>query len=227
MGGYMTVIRADGYAPIFYFNTSDLIGGDHFAGSQSWLGAKAYNTDTKLWYYIKVDGTLGAYMDVPVTAVPFRPQMDTPLVTPVLTVHATYVANDYVGTSVAPMTFENCANGAGYGGYLVSGLLMDSAKQNALMELWVFDTSAITIPADSAPWDCTDADLRHLVCVMNFATYYASASNSVAKGIIDGGSARYQCGAALTTLYGALVNRSAGPAWASGDLSVKLTLVPD
>lgn len=156
--------------------------------------------------------------------------MSLPTVTPVLTVHATYVAGDYVGTSGAAMEFENCApgistSGGGGGGLVVGARLIDAAVQSIAAELWIFD-SAVTPPADSAAWTISDDDAKKLICVIPFSTYYASALNSISEGNPSGGAARFQCASDSTSLYGCLVTRGA-PTYASGDLTVRLTVLPD
>ena len=145
-------------------------------------------------------------------------------VTPVLTVHATYVANDYVGTSGAAMEFVGAARVVGGTGWILSARLIDYALQSVAAELWLFN-AAVTPPNDSAAWTITDADSLNLVCVIPFSIYYASAANSVAPGAPIA-PAVFQCGAALTSLYGCLVTRGA-PAYASGDVTVILSVLQD
>jgi hypothetical protein len=148
---------------------------------------------------------------------------DLPQATPVLTVHANYVSGDYVGTSGTAMEFQGCANIAGGGGWIVGAELIDYALQSVAMELWLF-SSAVTPPADSAAWTISDADALKLVAVIPFnaGDYYASALNSVCDGAPLNGSKRYICES--TSLYGCLVTRGA-PTFASGDLTVKLSLM--
>lgn len=143
-------------------------------------------------------------------------------VTPTLTVHATYVANDYVGTSGVPMTFAAVARVNG-GSFVPSKVLViDNALQSIAGELWLFD-SAVTPPADSAAWTISDADAAHVIDVIPVATYYASAANSVGVG----GSTRL-CKAAsgTTSIYGCFVTRGA-PAYADGDLTFILVAAQD
>lgn len=140
-------------------------------------------------------------------------------VSPTLTVHANYVANDYVGTSSSPMTFAAMARANGLSLMLDSLVIVDKALQSLALELWLFDT-AITPPADSAAWDISDADAAHCVgiVVVGASDYKASASNSVASVAIG---KRVKAAAADTALYGAFVTRGA-PTYASGDLTAVL-----
>ena len=156
--------------------------------------------------------------------------MSFPTVTPTLSTGGTYSANDYVGTNATPMEFTNCApavswSGGGGGGLIVGARLIDGALQSVSTELWVFD-STITAPNDNAAWSLSDADAKKLVCVIPFSTYYASALNSVAEGVPSGGAAKFQCAADSKSLYGCLVTRGA-PVYANGDVTVRLTVLPD
>jgi hypothetical protein len=144
-------------------------------------------------------------------------------VTPTLTVAATYVTGDYVGTSGVAMVFTGMVGNTGLG--IVNGaILIDAASQSLALELWLFDT-AVTPPADSAAWTISDADMKSLVCVIPFAaaSYYASAANSVCFGApVD---ARIYELNTFGSLYGCLVTRGS-PAYASGDLTVRLSTAP-
>lgn len=143
--------------------------------------------------------------------------------TPTLTVAASYAANDYVGTSSVPITFTNCARAAAGSGTIISAVLVDYALQSVAMELWLFDT-LITPPADSAAWTISDAHAAKCQGVIPFNTYYASALNSVAPGSSLGRG--FVCAAADRNLYGCLVTRGA-PAFATGDLTVRLMILQD
>lgn len=142
----------------------------------------------------------------------------TPLVTPVLTVHANYVSGDYVGTSASPMEFTGC----GSYGWLVGATLFDYAVQSLAAELWVFN-AAITPPNDSAAWAISDADILKCVAVIPFVAtdYYASSNNSICSGIPKF-SKKYS--SASGSLFGCIVTRGA-PTYASGDVSVSLSIL--
>jgi hypothetical protein len=145
-------------------------------------------------------------------------------VTPTLTVHATYAAGDYVGTSGVAMVFTGAALAAGAGGFLNGATLIDgSAAVGVAGELWVFN-ALVTPPDDSAAWSISDADAKKLVAVIPLSTYYASALNCVSQGQPDGGAKHFY--SADGNLYGCLVTRGA-PAYASGDVTIILSVVPD
>jgi hypothetical protein len=148
-------------------------------------------------------------------------------VTPTLTVHATYVANDYVGTSGTPMTFANAARVNAGTGVVVGAVLVDAALQSIAGELWLFDT-APTPPNDSAAWTITDAEAAKCIGIIPFggttAPYYASAANSVCP--VGGLSILFKTGAASKDLFGCFVTRGA-PTYASGDLTFRLRIWQD
>lgn len=144
-------------------------------------------------------------------------------VTPTLTTHASYVANDFVGTDGVAMVFDNVGRIANGSGIILSAVLMDKALQSVAAELWLFD-SAITPPADSAAWSISDADMAHLIGVIPFSVYYASALNSVAP--VNSIGIPFKCIGDDDKIYGCLVTRGA-PAYADGDVSVRLTVLQD
>jgi hypothetical protein len=143
--------------------------------------------------------------------------------TPVLTVAATYVANDYVGTSATPITFTNAVLDAGGTGVIVSAVLVDYALQSVACELWLFDT-AITPPDDSAPWTLSDAHAARLLGVIPFSTYYASALNSVS--VVNPVAMSIKALSGSRNIYGCIVTRGA-PAYASLDLTIRLMIIQD
>ncbi len=144
-------------------------------------------------------------------------------VTPTLTVAATYVSGDYVGTSTTPMTFSGASRINNSTGTILSAVLVDGALQSVACELWLFDTT-LTAPADSAAWTLTDAEAKRCIGVIPFSTYYASGANSIsfAQGVGIG----FKTISASTNLYGCLVTRGA-PTYASGDLTVRLNILQD
>ena len=144
-------------------------------------------------------------------------------VTPTLSVAASYVANDYIGTSDTPMTFAAAALTAGGSGLIVSAILVDYALQSVAGELWLFDTT-ITTPSDSAAWSITDAMAKTCVGVIPFSTYYASALNSISHG--DLLPRAFKCASGSTSLFGAFVTRGA-PSYSTGDLTFRLTIMYD
>ena len=194
------------------------------------VGRLIYLTDTNATKVIKADLSLADYSPPSGIApsesyIGFTGGKSTVVsVVPVLTVHATYVTGDYVGTSAAPMTFANAARVAGGTGIVTSCMLIDYALQSVAGELWLFDTS-VTAPTDSAAWTLSDADMANCIGIIPFSTYYASAANSVSFGISTIPIV-FKCGSALRELYGCFVTRGA-PAYASRDLTFRLSVMQD
>lgn len=148
-------------------------------------------------------------------------QIDTVAVTPTLTVHAGYVANDYVGESGVAMTFTNCARIAGGGGYIVSAMVIDAALQKVAGELWLFDSDP-TPPADSAAWSIADADALRLVGIIPVTTYYDSALNTIGQSAEQ--QIAFRCASSSRDLFGCFVTRGA-PAYGDGDLTFVLRII--
>jgi formylmethanofuran dehydrogenase subunit A len=145
--------------------------------------------------------------------------LTTVSVTPVLTVAAAYASGDYVGTTSVPMTFAAVVEKNGRSGYVVGCTIVDDAAQSMDGELWLFDTT-FTPPADSAAWTVSDAELKTCIGVIPFTTYYDSAVNSVAVGVLANPLA-FRCGDSVDDIYGAYVIRDA-PTYASLDITFRL-----
>ena len=155
-------------------------------------------------------------------------QETIPSANPVLTVAASYVTGDYVGTSGVAMIFTGCAPVNGGAGWVLGAKLIDKNAANLTAgELWLF-TTAVTPPADSAAWTISDADAANLVVVIPFAAadYFASALNSTVDGRPVNGPKRYVCASGSTNLYGCFVTRGS-PTYASLDLLFILSLLQD
>jgi hypothetical protein len=147
--------------------------------------------------------------------------IDMPAVsaTPTLTVHATYVANDYIGTSGAAMQFANMVRENG-GSAFIHAKMYSNVAQSIAHELWLFD-AAITPPADSAAWSISDADMLHCIAVIPFSTWFQSAINSVS---CPNDMPWVKCAAGSKDIWGCIVTRGA-PTFADGDMTIKLLSV--
>jgi hypothetical protein len=141
-------------------------------------------------------------------------------VIPVLTVHATYVANDYVGTDHTAMIFPGASRIPGGSGYIVNAVLEDNVSASVSGELWMFRSAPAGLPDDSAAFTITDADARECIGIIPFNTYYASALNSIAMGDIKI-PIGFTCAVGSTSLYGAFVTRGA-PGYTANDLQFRL-----
>jgi hypothetical protein len=141
----------------------------------------------------------------------------------VMTTHANYLANDFVGEDATALIFLPAARVNGGTGLIVSAVLIDKSMQSKQCELWLFDED-VTPPADSAAWTLSDADMEHLVGIIPFITYYASAANSVS--VVNPVSIGFRTAAVGTRLFGCVVTRDA-PVYASGDLLIRLAVIQD
>ena len=130
-------------------------------------------------------------------------------VTPVLTSSTddSYLANDYIGTDLVPMTFSNVVDKEGGAGNILGCVLIEDEHQHIAGELWLFDTTIVT-PIDSAAWTITDAMAKTCLGVIPFATYYNSVLNSVCVGALTN-KLPFTCVAGSKDIYGAFVTRGA------------------
>lgn len=145
-------------------------------------------------------------------------------VTPTLTVHANYVANDFVGTSGVAMVFDGVARVDGGSGWIIGGVIEDDVAEAFAMDLLLFDT-AVTPPADSAAWTISDADMKHCQAVLSFGVdpvANLSAVNAVCEA--KSGAHSFTCAAGSKKLYGCLVNRGT---LATTGVTVTLAVIQD
>lgn len=215
--------------PNYICLSTDIVGGT--IPGIAIIGGSVFSYDDSNFYIIEPDLTLSPFnSNIKLTAsenVIGKVAGNATVVTvaPVLTVAATYVTGDYVGTSSAPMTFSSCARVAGGTGLVTSCMLIDYGLQSIAGELWLFDAT-VTTPADSAAWSLSDADMAKCIGVIPFSTYYASALNSVSFGAPASSPIGFKCGTALRELYGCFVTRGA-PTYASGSLTFRLNVMQD
>lgn len=148
------------------------------------------------------------------------------IVTPTLTVGATYVANDFVGTNNTAMTFASAARIAAGSGTIIGATLIDYVAASVVAELWLFNAAPAGLGLDSAAFTISDADALLCIGVIPFATYYASALNSISNGQIPNGNLPFKCPAGATSIFGALVTRGS-PAYTTGMISVRVVVSQD
>lgn len=140
-----------------------------------------------------------------------------------LTIHATYASGDYVGVSGECMEFENVVGANGGSGNVKSAVLIDHAKQDVTLELWLFDM-AVTPPDDSAAWSLPDTAMDHCIGIIVFDEYYDASAVSVAQA--HNNVIGFTCEEDDQSIYGCLVTRGA-PSYQSGDLVVRLNVWRD
>ena len=131
-----------------------------------------------------------------------------------------YTANDAVG---GLLTFANAARVSGGGGVLKDVIIIDDNGQDAIMELWLFDTT-ITAMADNAPWAPSEADLRKLVGIASTGDGAWRAAGTPSSNLIEV-SQRYDCVA--TTLYGQLVTRGTPTFANTDDVTIRIGCLVD
>lgn len=142
-----------------------------------------------------------------------------------MTTAGTYAANDFVGGSGVPITFNNCVQENGDYGMIYSVVLSDYALQSVACELWLFESSPTGLPDDNAAFTIADASTLTCAGIIPFNTYYASALNSVSVGI-PSAPISFKCASDSKSIYGALVTRGA-PVYASGDIKLRLNILQD
>jgi hypothetical protein len=140
-----------------------------------------------------------------------------------LTVGATYVTGDFVGTSATPITFANAVRTSGGSATLRSVTISDPAASTAAaLELWLFNAT-VTPPNDSAAWNL--ADPSGLLCVGVVSIPTTAQFLSSATGVMHVGGLGLQYHCAATSLFGALVTR--GSPTYTGTLQVMLEIEYD
>jgi len=102
-------------------------------------------------------------------------------------------------------------------------VIIDDAKQGAILDLWLFDQT-FTAEPDNDPFGPSDADLENCIGVLHVAAadYEDGVDNSVATVLID---MAFTLVATGTSLFGQLVNPTDTPTYtATDDLTVKITV---
>jgi hypothetical protein len=131
-----------------------------------------------------------------------------------------YSIDDYMGVVTTPPTITLGRQNGG-SGFIEGITVMDKAKLNLPMELWLFDTT-FTAPANNAAWTVTDTEVLNLIAHIGWSNYAISALNSVA--VLRNLHQPFKCGASTTSVYVAVVVRAtAGAAFgSSSDIKIRL-----
>ena len=142
--------------------------------------------------------------------------------TPVVSTSPSYSANDQVGGLLA---FTGAARVAGGSGVIHSVTITDKAKQDATLDLYLFDSNPTsTTFTDNAALTINAADLIKSIGVIRVSTYQDVATNSVGGTTSTGVPFKLVSG---TTLYGALVTRGTPTYASTSDLQVRLGILQD
>lgn len=183
-----------------------------------------------------VDGTDGGTELLPGTAargLRVDPAPTTIRIAQTPTISTTiYASGDVIGTQ---MTFANAARVSGRGGIIQTAMLLDLDKEDALIELYLYDRSFTTLGSDNAAASFTEADLSNLIGLIVFdnRTTYGPSDyvdiNTAASG--SSVAIKNNLGIAFvanaTDIYGQMVVRGAPTFTATTDLKVVLTILQD
>lgn len=126
-----------------------------------------------------------------------------------------YTSGDQLGTI---LTFANAVRQNGATGIIQSATLMDASAVIGAVDLYLFDRS-VTLAADNAAAAFSDADMLFCLGVISFGTPIGGTGNSIATSVAGLGIMPN-----ATSLFGALVTRSANAVFAGGATSLAVSL---
>jgi len=131
-----------------------------------------------------------------------------------------YSAGDNVG---GLLTFADAAAVTGGGGVIKDVLIIDDAGQDAVLELWLFDTT-FTAGSNNDAWAPTEAQLHTLITVVSTSdgAWIAGGTPSVCPIEV---ARRYDCTG--TSLFGRLVTRGTPTFAATDDVTCRIMLLQD
>lgn len=151
-----------------------------------------------------------------------KPELVLVEYSPTVDTAAAYSVDDYLGVVTTPPSITLGRQNGGTG--FIHGItVMDKAKLNLPMELWLFDTT-FTAPANNAAWAVSDTEVLTAICQIGWSNYAITANNSIA--VLRGLNQPFKCAAGSTLAYVALVVRAtAGSAFGtSSDIKVRLLI---
>jgi len=172
-----------------------------------------------IWY----DDSENALVDTTVGAIKVLSGAASAVVTATPTITAgAYSAADALG---GKLTFASAVRVSGGSGVIYGVVITDAAKQDAEIEIVLFDRD-FTATNDNAAFDPSDADLANIIGVIPVyaSDYFDFNDNSVAcvrsvgmPFVVDSG----------TSLYGQMVIRDGDTYAATDDITVKLLILQD
>lgn len=141
--------------------------------------------------------------------------------TPTISNGVQYTEEDAVGGRLefADAGFDN--SGGQRIAYLDEVIITDLGKQNAILDLFLFD-QAFTATADNSALDIADADLPNCLGVVTVSTYYDLNDNSV--GVVRGLNMPVMLNGS-ETLYGQLKTRETPTYTSTSDLTVRIKVL--
>lgn len=174
-----------------------------------------------------VDGTADSTAVIPGSATKglyVDPRGSTTLisVTPTISAASAYQAKDAIG---GIMTFANAARVSGQGGIIESVTLVDKDQELAPIDLVLFSATIAGTVTDNAAFDPTDADFANIIGTIPILSGDYADFNDNAVATRGGIGLVYKC--AATSLFGALVARTAPTYTGTSDIIVTLGVIPD
>jgi hypothetical protein len=127
-----------------------------------------------------------------------------------------YTSGDQLGTI---LTFANAVRQTGATGVIQSATLLDQSQVIGAVDLFLF-TQSVTLAADNAAASFSDADMLNCVGIISFPAPTAVAAVNSISTVVSG--LGITC--AATSLFGALVTRSANAVFAGGATSLAVSL---
>jgi hypothetical protein len=132
---------------------------------------------------------------------------------------AIYASGDLIG---GKLSFTSAVLASAGGGEILNCLLADQAKQDAEIDLVLFDADPTgTTFTDQAALDIADADLTKIIGIYRFSDYADFADNAIAQVTLASGFKL----ASGTTLFGALVSRGTPTYVAGTDVTVRISVI--
>jgi hypothetical protein len=126
-----------------------------------------------------------------------------------------YTSGDQLGTI---LTFTNAVRQTGATGIVQSATLLDASAVVGAVDLYLFDRS-VTLAADNAAAAFSDADMLFCLGVISFGTPIGGTGNSITTTVAGLGIMP-----SATSLFGALVTRTANAVFAGGATSLAVSL---
>jgi hypothetical protein len=127
-----------------------------------------------------------------------------------------YASGDQLGTI---LTFTNAVRQTGTTGVIQSATLLDQSQVIGAVDLFLF-TQSVTLAADNAAASFSDADMLNCLGIISFPAPTAVAAVNSISTVVSG--LGITC--AATSLFGALVTRSANAVFAGGATSLAVSL---
>lgn len=139
-----------------------------------------------------------------------------------------YTAGDVISDATpSRFTFSGVSQSKGQGGIIQNASLISSANKATKLdaELWLFAVDITDLEADNSAWDPSDAQLKNLVGVIDFATgeWKAAAAGADAAGNAACFVSNVGIAFSVDILYGVLVARNAYTPVSGEVLTINLT----